>query len=166
MLGNECVTLWQLVFQLLKTLWDRCVGVLSFKLVSIMSSALKQALVYQRDSAAAKPVGGFIQAIQNSYPRDKQNNGSKSVTFDYNLHCSLLPLHFKVTCTQGTRLNQKLLYNARQCFSTTALPLSSLRCSTASVLIYPSAWVLSKPQGSSCTPPWMESFKKCSCQII
>lgn len=43
-----------------------------------MSSALKQALVYQRDSAAAKPVGGFIRAIQNSYPRDKQNNGSKS----------------------------------------------------------------------------------------
>lgn len=53
-------------------------GVLSVKLESIMSSALKQALVYQRDSAAAKPVGGFIRAIQNSSPRDKQNNGSKS----------------------------------------------------------------------------------------
>lgn len=81
------------------------------------------------------------------------------VTFDYNLHCSLLALHFKVTCTQGTGLNQKQLYNALQCLSTTVLPLSSLRCSTASVLNYPSAWVLSKPQGSSCTPPWMESFK-------
>jgi len=118
-----------------------------------MSSALKQALVFQRDSAAAKPIGGFIRVVQNSYSRDNKIMRANWVTFAYNLHCSLLALHFKVTCTQGTGLNQKLLYNALQCLSTTVLPLSSLRCSTASVLIYPSAWVLSKPQGSSCTPP-------------
>lgn len=53
-------------------------GVLPVKLVSIISSALKQALVFQRDSAAAKPIGGFIRVVQNSYSRDKQNNESKS----------------------------------------------------------------------------------------
>lgn len=54
------------------------------------------------DSAAAKPIGGFIRAvILMTYKIMK----SKWVTFDYNLHCSLSVLHFEVTCTQGTGLN-------------------------------------------------------------
>lgn len=55
------------------------------------------------DSAAAKPIGDFIRTVilvSNEIMK------AKWVTFDYNLHCSLSALHFKVTCTQGTGLNQ------------------------------------------------------------
>jgi len=76
---------------------------------------------------------------------------SLSVTLRSNLHSR-----------DGAKLKKVELYNAFQCLSTTVLPLSSLRCSTGSVINYPSAWVLSKPQGSSCTLPWMESFTKVS----
>lgn len=56
------------------------------------------------DCAAAKPIGGFIRAvILVTYKIMK----AKWVTFDYNLHCFLSVLHFKVTCTQGTGLNWK-----------------------------------------------------------
>lgn len=39
---------------------------------------IKASIGLQRDSAAAKPIGGFIRVVQNSYSRDKQNNDSKS----------------------------------------------------------------------------------------